>query len=218
MNRTFLSLLTLLGMLHLASADSALRWDKKTVELQPGPGEKTARADFNFTNVSKQPVAIDSVKPSCGCTTAALEKKTYQPGEKGHITAVFTIGSHRGVQNKGISVAVHGEREPTVLMMVTHVGEPMKIDPSLVAWRTGETAHAKTITVRLPATMGVRLTKVSCSDPKMTATLETVKEGTEYRVIVTPADTAQKTMATVNIQGVMRSNEPKTFQAYAQVR
>ena len=38
MNRTFVSLLTLLGMLHLALADSALRWDKKTVELQPSPG------------------------------------------------------------------------------------------------------------------------------------------------------------------------------------
>jgi len=218
MNRTFLSLLALLGMLNFAAAQSALRWDKKVADLQPDPAEKTARADFAFTNVSKQPVTIDSVKPGCGCTTAALEKKTYQPGEKGHITAVFTIGSHKGDQVKGINVTVRGEREPTVLTMVTHVSEPVKIDPPLVFWRTGDALRAKTITVRLPANMGLRLMKVSSNDPKMTAKLETVKEGTEYKITVTPGDTAQKSMATLNLQGVTRSNEAKTLQAYAQVK
>jgi len=216
MIRPFLPLLALLGMLACAQAQSALRWDKKIIELQPGPAEKTARADFVFTNVGKQPVIIDSVKPSCGCTTAGLEKKVYQPGEKGHITAVFTLGSRKGDQAKSIRVDVRGESSATVLTLVTHIGEPVKLEPSLVFWRAGEAPRAKTIHVKLPA--GTRLTRVSSSDPKFAATLEPVGEKAEYKITVTPEGTAQKATAVLNLQGVTRSNEPRTFQAYAQVK
>ena len=122
MTRTILPLLALLAMLGCAQAQSALRWDKKIIELQPGPLEKTAKGEFTFTNVGKQPVTIDSVKPSCGCTTAGLEKKIFQPGETGHLTAVFTIGSRKGDQAKSIRVNVRGENPATLLTLVTHIG------------------------------------------------------------------------------------------------
>jgi len=203
-------------MLGFAQAQSALRWDKKTMELQPGPSEKTAKAEFAFTNTGKQPVVIDSVKSSCGCTTVGLEKKTYQPGEKGHITGVFTIGSHKGDQTKSIRVNVRGEREATILTMVTHIGEPLKLEPSLVFWRTGEAPRAKIINVKLPA--GVRITRVTSSDPKIAATLEPVGEKGEFKITVTPEGTAQKTTAVLNIQGVTRSNESRVFQAFALIK
>ena len=216
MNRIFLPLVALLGMLGCAQAQSVLQWDKKIIEVQPGPSEKTAKAEFFFTNISKQPVTIDSVKPSCGCTTTALEKKTYQPGEKGHITAVFTMGSRKGDQAKSIRVDVRGENPATVLTLVTHIGEPVKLEPSLVYWRTGEAPRAKTIQVKLPS--GTRLTRVSSSSPKFSATLEPVGEKSEYKITVTPEETAQKATAVLNIQGVTRSNEQRVFQAYAQVK
>jgi len=213
--RTLLPLLALLGTLQLAEAQSALRWDKKVAEVQPGPAEKTAKADFVFTNISKEPVVIGSVKPGCGCTTAALEKKTYQPGEKGHITAVFTIGGRRGVQAKAITVNVRGESEPTVLTMVTRVSEPIRIDPPLVTWKNGETPRSKTIKLSLPA--GMKVERVASSDPKISAKLENSKGG-EYQITVTPEATAQKTMATLSIQTTSRNTEPKTLTAYAQVK
>jgi len=216
MTRSILPLLALLAMLGCAQAQSALRWDKKIIELQPGPSEKTAKGEFTFTNVGKQPVTIDSVKPSCGCTTAGLEKKMYQPGETGHLTTVFTIGSHKGDQAKSIRVNVRGENPATVLTLVTHIGESVKLEPSLVFWRAGETPRAKTILVKLPG--GTRLTRVASNDPKFTATLEPVGEKSEYKITVTPEGTAQKATAVLNIQGMTRANEPRTFQAYAQVK
>ena len=216
MNRTFFPIGVLLGMLACAQAQSALHWDKKVIELQPGPAEKTARAEFAFTNTGQQPVVIDRVKPSCGCTTTALEKKTYQPGEKGHITAVFTLGSRKGDQAKSIRVEIRGENPATVLTLVTHIGEPARLEPSLVFWRTGEAPRAKTISVKLP--LGTRLTRVTSSDPKFAAMLEPVGEKAEYKITVTPGGTAQKATAVLNIQGMTRANEPRTFQAYAQVK
>ena len=216
MTRSILPLLALLAMLGCAQAQSALRWDKKIIELQPGPSEKTAKGEFLFTNISKQPVVIDSVKPSCGCTTAGLEKKTFQPGETGHLTAVFTVGSRKGDQSKSIRVNVRGEKPATTLTLVTHIGEPVRLEPSLVFWRAGEAPRAKTISVKLPA--GTRLTRVASSDPKFAATLEPVGEKSEYKITVTPEGTAQKATAVLNIQGTTRANEPRTFQAYAQIK
>lgn len=219
MNRPFLSLLALLAMLGIASAQSALRWDKKTVEASLAPGEKTARADFAFTNISKAPVTIDSVKTSCGCTTATLEKKTYQPGEKGHITAVFASnGRQKGPQVKGIRVVVRGDPEPTVLTMVAQIGEAVQIDPPFVFWRVGDAPRPKTIRVKIPAGMGLRLARVSSNDPKIAAALETVKEGAEYQIAVTPQNTDRQAMAVLSLLAVNHANESKAFTAYAQVK
>ena len=123
MNRAILSLLALLGTLSFAQAQSALRWDSKTLEFHPAASEKTVRAEFGFTNTAPQPVVIGAVKSSCGCTTVSLDKKVYAPGEKGRITGVFTPGRRQGVLTKAISVSVKGESKPTVLIMVTHLGE-----------------------------------------------------------------------------------------------
>lgn len=216
MTRTFLPLLALLGMLGFAEAESALRWDSKILEVRPSEADKTARAEFAFTNTGTQPVVIDSVKSSCGCTTTALDKKIYQPGETGHITAVLTIGRRKGVQVKGVAVAIHGEKESTTLTMVTHIPEPTKIDPLLVFWRSGDAPRPKTIKLKLPE--GTHVSKVSSSDSKILAVLETIKDGAEYRITVTPEGTERQSMATLNIQAVSPTNEAKVLQAYAQIK
>ena len=51
-------------------------------------------------NEGQTAVTNESLKPSCGCTTAELEKKTYAPGEKGEVRARFDIGQRVGVQSK----------------------------------------------------------------------------------------------------------------------
>jgi len=216
MTKSFLLIWALLGMLGFAEAQSALQWDSKRIEVWPSDADQTARAEFGFTNTGTQPVVIDSVKSSCGCTTTALDKNTYQPGEKGHITAIFTMGRRRGDQVKGINVVVRGEAELTTLTMVTHVPEPIKIDPPFVFWRSGDAPAPKTIQIKFPA--GTHGARVSSSDSKILAVLETISEGTEYRITVTPEGTDRQTMAVLNIQAVSPANEPEVFKAYAQVK
>lgn len=209
-------LLALLLPLTGAAAESALRWERKTIEASPAPGEKTVRAEFGFVNTSQAPVVIDSVKSSCGCTTAAPEKKVYQPGERGQITAVFTPGSRQGLQVKAIRVTVKGEREPVTLTLAARIGPALQIDPPLVYWRTGDAPRPKVLRVTVPSDSGLRVTGVKSSDPQMEAALEPDKGG--VRVVVTPKTTARPATAVVTIQAVARSGEARAFQAYAQVK
>jgi len=74
----------------------ALTWNTERIDLTTKPGDKEAVGLFRFENNSQKTVTITSVQPSCGCTTAALEKRIYAPGEKGEIKAVFTLGDRVG--------------------------------------------------------------------------------------------------------------------------
>lgn len=216
MLRIFLGLLALLGMWNAATAEPVLHWEKKTVEVPLAPGEKTIRAEFDFVNVSLTPAVIESVKSSCGCTTAALEKKEYQPGEHGRIVAVFTPGTRKGTQVKGIRVKVRGEDEPVTLALVARIGPALQINPPLVYWRTGETPQPKILHVSIPPGLGLRVTRVASSDPQITAALEPEKEG--YRIVVTPKATAHPATAVLTLQATTRAGEEQVTQAYAQVK
>ena len=212
-----LRLLTLL-LLSPCPARAGIEWERKQLEFHPAAGGTEVKAVFNFSNTGTTPVTIDSIKPGCDCTTAALDQKTYQPGEKGCITATFIIGERRGLQDKPIRVTIQGEKEPTVLSMVTHLPDLVKLTPSFVFWRVGEESQAKAIEITLPPESKMRVTKVTSSDPKMTAKLETVHEGAAYKVIVTPSDTGAPVAAILWIECASPSGVSKSFTAYAHIK
>jgi len=218
MKRILFKLTALLAMQSLAFAGSALQWDHKLLEFHPAPTEKAVKAEFSFTNISSEPVTIGSVRSSCGCTTVGLDKKTYQPGEKGHVTAIFTIGSRRGVQVKAIRVAVQGEPDPAILSLVANLSVPLKIDPEFVFWQRGEDPCPKIMKLAIPSDSHLRPTKVSSNDPRISTTLETVKAGSEYRIVITPDGTAKPAMAILTVEAALPSNQTQVFHAYAQVK
>ncbi len=66
-----------------------LKWEKLEQTFAPGPLDKSVVAKYRFTNVGSSTISIKDVRTSCGCTTAALEKWEYAPGESGEIEANF---------------------------------------------------------------------------------------------------------------------------------
>lgn len=66
------------------------RWEKSVLERTAAPADEEAVVEYALTNVGPEAVTIQSVHSSCGCTTAALDKKVYQPGESGRITVTLT--------------------------------------------------------------------------------------------------------------------------------
>lgn len=89
--------------------------------------------NFIFTNTSNQPVRVNSVKASCGCTTPAWTKEEVQPGEKGSVTAEFNPGNRPGPFKK--SLTVKSTAGDIVLYIEGHVmpksGTPSDDFPSL---------------------------------------------------------------------------------------
>lgn len=128
-------------------ADAGLSWDSHEVTIPPAPGASAVTAEFHFRNTETTAMTITSVHPACGCTTAKLEKTRYAPGETGVLTVTFTIGDRTGPQRKTIEVQEAGAKAPDVLTLSVPLPEPMKVSPSALEWKVGETPAAKAIQI-----------------------------------------------------------------------
>lgn len=214
--KTLVAIVVLFSAQHPARA--GLKWNERQLEFRPASDALETKGDFRFTNTGNTAITVQSVETECGCTTAVLDKTVYQPGESGRITATFTIGQREGEQTKHIQVRIQGEKEPVTLTIITHIPELVRLTPNFVYWQAGEPVTAKTVVVTVVQDAPVELTKVTSSHPKLQAALETVNPGREYRIKVTPTDTASDAMAVLTVEGKLTSGQVKTFQAFAQIK
>lgn len=71
-----------------------------------GSLEEGAAADhvFTFTNTGKEPLVIQRVQPSCGCTTPDWTKEPIAPGKTGMIKASYGTQGRPGKFEKTMTV------------------------------------------------------------------------------------------------------------------
>src|SRR5271156_3920153 len=116
-----------------------LKWENPEQTFNVKPLDKVIVAKFRFTNIGTTSLKITDLHPSCGCTTAFLEKKEYAPGESGEIEARFKPGSRVGRQEKWIVVKTDFvPPQPTILRFTVNIPEAISIQPELVLWRVGD--------------------------------------------------------------------------------
>jgi mono/diheme cytochrome c family protein len=85
---------------------NALVWDAEFKETTPQPGDSDAHFTFWFTNVSPTEVVINSVRTSCGCTTAKLPSMPWHvaPGTNGSLEVNVDLRGKFGVISKAVTV------------------------------------------------------------------------------------------------------------------
>jgi len=166
----------LLGVLSLslsATTQAALVFEKTALDLTPEMGAAKVDAVFKFENKGTTPVHIKAVKPSCGCTTAALAKNDVAPGEKGEITATFNIGDRSGVQVKTVTVETDDPQSPqTVLTFKATIAQLLELQPTFVFWQANEPAQPKTIIAKAAKGTTVKKVDVISSSGDFTAKVE----------------------------------------------
>lgn len=214
MNLTAKALLGALFFSAFAAAQAQLAWEKTEIELHPKPGDADAVATFKYENKGDKPVKITSVKSSCGCTVPALKKDEVAPGEKGELTATFTIGNRTGAQQKSVTVQTDDPLQPvTNLILKATIAQAITIQPTFVYWENGEAIKPKRITVK--AGLGVTVTKVdvTSSSPEFTTKVEKGAAAGEFIINVLPKDTSRQLATTLTI----KSDLPQMFYATARV-
>lgn len=80
--------------------------------------EEAGRQTFDFivTNTGTEPLVIQNVVASCGCTTPEWTKQPIPAGAKGKITAIYDPKNRPGQFNKTLSV--YTNTKPTVAVLV----------------------------------------------------------------------------------------------------
>lgn len=76
---------------------------------------------YTFTNTGKQPLKIENVKASCGCTIPKWTKKSIAPGKQGEIQIVFNAAGKRGPQHKVVTVTANTAPANTRLYLQAYI-------------------------------------------------------------------------------------------------
>ena len=203
-----------LSIIVCFGARAELKWDKTELELHPTPADKQAVGHFTYQNAGKEPVHFKSVHASCGCTTAQTQKDQVPPGDKGEITATFTIGDRTGTQVKTVTVETDDPANPkTVLTLRTIIPQQLEITPTFVFWKQGEKPDPKTITVKVGKEFTVNHIKVTSSSPDFQTKVEEAGKG-EFKIDVQPKETNNLVASTLTIQP---EDSQKVFYATARI-
>ena len=97
------------------STASKVEWlSEDTHDFGDIPQKKPARYDFRFRNISGEPLVIDNVRPSCGCTVPNWDAAAVAPDSIGAISIEYDARD-LGYFNKKVKVYFHGQRKAEVL-------------------------------------------------------------------------------------------------------
>lgn len=83
--------------------------------------------EFRFINTGPEPLIIGEVKSSCGCTVPDIEKRIYEPGERGSIKVIFNPHGKRGSDARTVTVNTNDALSPSVRLVVKSFVRPLII-------------------------------------------------------------------------------------------
>jgi hypothetical protein len=201
------------------SAFGQLTWATTEQSFNSKQQDKEVVAKYKFTNTGSAPVKIQNVRTSCGCTTAALSKTDYAPGESGEIEARFTFSGRTGKQEKAISVdTTANPNVPTILKLHVYIQETVKIEPEVVLWRVGEQPDPKAIHIAIADDASAKIISVTSDNPALKVKLKELKPGKEYEAQITPENVTRPAAATIMIRTDYPADNPEAKYAYARIK
>jgi hypothetical protein len=85
-------------------------------------GEKV-EITFRFRNTGKNPLVVNSVVPSCGCTIAEKPEEPVAPGGEGLIKASFNSQGRTGTNHKTLNVYTNTPEATSLLTFEVEVAK-----------------------------------------------------------------------------------------------
>ncbi len=108
-----LACFTLSTMQAQETKTAKLKFAETTYDFGNKPQGKPVTTEFEFSNNGNDPLVLETVKASCGCTTPEWTKEPVMPGKKGTIKVQYNM-AREGAFNKTITVTTK-DAETTIL-------------------------------------------------------------------------------------------------------
>lgn len=178
--RTFVSLLiAVLLCLAGSSAFAApeMQFDSPSFDFgEIFQGEKVLHS-FQFVNAGKDPLLIDRVSSSCGCTAVLVSEKNVAPGGTGEIQANFDSARFRGSVSKTVYIYSNDPVQPVMQLQIKgKVLEVVAVEPGKVNFGkvNGEQSLAAKVRLRNQGTEPLTFGKPSTTAAELQAEMPEV--------------------------------------------
>lgn len=89
MKKILLTVALLAAFVVNASAQAVIKYDKSSHDFGKFDEEKKQTVVFAFTNTGDEPLVIQQVMTTCGCTVADYTKTPIPAGKKGQIKVTY---------------------------------------------------------------------------------------------------------------------------------
>ncbi len=93
-------------------AGPEITFEKQKIDFGEINSGKVVDLEYTFENTGDETLIIKNINTSCGCTYTRLEKKEYEPGEKGMIPVKFFSKGYRGKVIKTVTVVSNDKANP----------------------------------------------------------------------------------------------------------
>ena len=90
--------------------DLTIQWVSSIIDLGEVPLNVPAKAIFEFSNISSEPVFITSVRSSCGCTVPDYSKEPVLPKASSTVSAIYNAKTP-GAFQKTVTVITNDNKE-----------------------------------------------------------------------------------------------------------
>lgn len=103
------------------------QFEKETIDY--GKIEKASNGErtFVFTNIGNQPLIIDKIKSSCGCTVPKKPEAPIMPGEKGEIKVSYDTKRVGGF-SKSITITSNAKNALKVVKIKGFVNKAVSLE------------------------------------------------------------------------------------------
>lgn len=194
-----------------------LHFPQTLIEAKLKDSDLTAVIPIKYENVGQKIVKINSIKTTCGCTTAVQKTDLIKPGESGEIIVTYTKGSSYGVQTKSVIIDTDDDTEPLKKIdLKFEMSIPLILTNQQISWAHKQQLSKQEIHIKINEGYGsFNIIGVNSTNEDYLVSLKTIKPKSEYLIIVTPLQTDYPSKATIRIE--TDNNAPRIFYAYAQV-
>ncbi len=207
-----------LGLFLTVAAHAKLTWESSSISHQAVLGQDTIEVSFPFVNRGSAPVTISHVQASCGCVVPSFDKKTFAPGEKGALSAVFDARGRSGPEEKTLQVFFVGVAEPAVLSLRVTIPVWVEITPRLLWWSVGEANTAKESVIIAQAGVTVRVDSLAPAHEVLEMSLKPGARAGQHVLTVRPRSTATATELIYRVVAEFPGASARSFSVHAQVR
>jgi len=186
-------------------------FEKKLKAVTTKPDAEVINVEFDFQNNSDEVITIVNFDAPCSCMGARLKREdkknslVFEPGAKGKIIGVLEFGTFKGTIDKVITIRTDQDKgkDPSIVL-TCRVTIPVLIatDKEQLNWKVGAKLEPKEFRIKVSEESETPIKIVNhkhgfgVSDV-FDYKLETIKEGREYKVTVTPLKTTEPSIGVV---------------------